>query len=141
MAKKLRVGFVGSGGIAQGAHFPGWQALSDCEIAAVADLNPDTAKAAAAKAGLPEEMVFTDYNEMLSKADLDIVDVCTPNCYHKTPVLAGFKAGCHVICEKPISVSAKDAEQMVAAGHEAGKLFMVAQSIDRKSTRLNSSHT
>jgi len=129
MAKKLRVGFVGSGGIAQGAHFPGWQALADCEIVAVADVNPATAKAAAAKAGLPENMAFTDYNDMLSKVELDIVDVCTPNCYHKDPVIAGFKAGCHVICEKPISVSAKDAEQMVAAGHAAKKLFMVAQSM------------
>ena len=73
--------------------------------------------------------MFTDYSKMLEKAELDIVDVCTPNCYHKKPVLDAFAAGCNVIVEKPIAVSRKEAEQMTEAGHAAGKLFMVAQSM------------
>ena len=129
MAKKLKVGFIGAGAIAQGAHFPGWDALPDCEIVGIADISEATAKAAAAKASVSEDMVFTDYREMLRKAELDIVDVCTPNCYHKAPVIAAFKAGCHVIVEKPIGVSTKEAEQMTKAGRDAGKLFMVAQSM------------
>lgn len=136
MPKKLKVGFVGSGAIAQGAHFPGWDALPDCEITAVCDINEATAKAAAARATVPDEMVFTDYQEMLGQVELDILDVCTPNCYHKDPVIAGFKAGCHVIVEKPVAVSAKEAEQMTAAGHEAEKLFMVAQSMRFGDTSL-----
>ncbi len=129
MGKKLRVGFIGAGGIAQGAHFPGWFALPDCEIVAIADVKAETAKAAADKAGVPADCVFGDYHAMLDKVELDIVDVCTPNCYHKDPVLAGFAAGCHVIVEKPIAVSTREAEQMTAAGHKAKKLFMVAQSM------------
>lgn len=129
MAKKFKVGFIGAGGIAQGAHFPGWKALPDCDIVAVCDVNPETGKAAAANAGISEEMIFTDYNEMLNKVELDIVDVCTPNCYHKDPVIASFKAGCHVIVEKPIATSSKEAIAMTQAGHDAGKMFMVAQSM------------
>lgn len=129
MAKKFRVGFVGSGGIAQNAHFPGWMALPDAEIVAVADINEATAKAAAAKAGISDDMVFSDYNEMLTKVELDILDVCTPNSYHRDPVIAGFRAGCNVIVEKPIAISAKQAEEMTEAGHKAGKMFMVAQSM------------
>jgi predicted dehydrogenase len=129
MAKKLRVGFIGAGGIAQGAHYPGWKALPDCEIVAVADVNPQTAAAAAQGAAIGGEMAFTDYQKMLDTVELDIVDVCTPNCFHKAPVLAAFRAGCHVICEKPIATSSKEAEQMTAAGHAAGRLFMVAQSM------------
>ena len=136
MAKKLRVGFVGAGGIAQGAHFPGWDALADCEIVAIADINKATGDAAAAKAGVSADMVFEDYKKMLDTVELDIVDVCTPNCYHKAPVIAGFKAGCHVIVEKPIAVSVREAEQMTQAGHDAGKLFMVAQSMRYGDTSL-----
>lgn len=129
MAKKFKVGFIGAGGIAQGAHFPGWQALPDCEIVAISDISPQTAKAAAAKAGVPDDAVFADYRKMLKQVELDIVDVCTPNCHHRAPVVDSFKAGCHVIVEKPIAVSAREAEQMTAAGHDADKLFMVAQSM------------
>ncbi|NSW55741.1 MAG: Gfo/Idh/MocA family oxidoreductase [Armatimonadetes bacterium] len=129
MAKKFRVAFVGAGGIAQGAHFPGWKALPDCEIVAIADVRRETALAAAEKAGIGEDMIFEDYKKMLESVEADIVDVCTPNCYHKDPVIAAFKAGCHVIVEKPIGVSRKEAEQMTEAGHNAGKLFMVAQSM------------
>ena len=128
MARKLRVGFVGAGGIAQGAHFPGWERLPDVEIYAICDISKRTAKAAAEKAGVPPERTFTDYRKMLKLGELDIVDVCTPNAFHKGPTVAAFKAGKHVIVEKPIAVSATEARQMTAAGKAAGKLFMVAQS-------------
>ncbi len=127
MAKKLRVGFVGSGGIAQGAHMPGWQKLPDVEIFAVCDINKQTAQAAAEKFGVPH--VLTDYKKLVAMDELDIVDVCTPNAWHKAPTIAAFRHGKHVIVEKPIAVSAAEARQMIAAGHKAKKKFMVAQSM------------
>ena len=128
--KKLRVGFVGTGGIASGAHFPAWEALTDrTEVVAVCDISEKTANAAADKWGLPKKAVFADYEEMLAKSDLDIVDVCTPNVYHKGPVVAGLNAGCHVIVEKPVAVSAAEVEEMIAARNRSKKLLMVAQSM------------
>ena len=126
---KLRVGFVGAGGIAQGAHYPGWQALDDTEIVAICDIIPETAARAAASAGVPKKSIFADYNEMLEKVELDIVDVCTPNCYHKGPTVAALDAGCHVIVEKPVATSTAEVEEMIAAKNRSKKLLMVAQSM------------
>jgi predicted dehydrogenase len=127
--KKLRVGIIGSGGIAQGAHMPAWQKVKDAELVAVADIRPEAAKAAAERFLISPELVFTDYETMLSKVDLDVVSVCTPNVYHIAPTIAAFKAGCHVLVEKPIATSAAECRQMIAAGKKAGKLLCVAQSV------------
>lgn len=130
MAKKLRVGVVGSGAIFTGAHLPGWHALEDqIEIVAMADVRDSSLKNATDKCKFEGIKCYDDYRKMLKAEQLDIVDVCTPNCVHKDPVIAAFEAGTHVIVEKPCSVSAKNVEQMIAAGKEAKKLFMVAQSM------------
>jgi len=131
MAKPLRVGFIGFGSIARDAHMPGWSKLkgdSVAELVAVADVSEAARTAAAERFGVKPEMCFESYEEMLGRADLDIVDVCTPNCFHRDPTVAAFRAGAHVIVEKPMTVSAKDAEAMIAAGKQAGKLLMIAQS-------------
>lgn len=122
--RKLGIGIIGSGGIAQGAHMPGYAAIPDlCEIVAVADVNPETAKAAAQKFDVKH--VFTDYRKLLEMDEIDAVSVCTPNYLHYEPTIEAFKAGKHVLCEKPIAMNAREAAEMVAAGHEAGKKFMV----------------
>lgn len=128
--RKLRVGFVGAGGICRGAHLPAFQALSDeCEIVAAADVAQDALDACALAAKLDVKQCYKDYRDMLDKANLDIVAVCTPNSWHYQPTMDAFAAGCHVLCEKPIAISADQAREMIAAGHKAGKLFMVGQTL------------
>ncbi len=129
MAKKLKIGVVGIGSIFTGAHLPGYQKLDDVEIVAAADINPENLKNNGAKAGIPEDHLYSDYKKMLENEEIDILEVCTPNSFHHQPVIDGFKAGCNVIVEKPITIATKWAEKMTEAGHEAGKLFMVAQSM------------
>ncbi len=129
MKKKLKVGVIGIGSIFTNAHLPGWEALDNVEVVAAADISKETLNKNAEAAGIPKKKRYTDYEEMLDKEDLDIVDVCTPNSYHKDPTIAGFDAGCHVIVEKPITISAENAEEMIEAGKKADKLFMVAQSM------------
>ncbi|NUQ69330.1 MAG: Gfo/Idh/MocA family oxidoreductase [Chthonomonadales bacterium] len=122
--KKLGIGIIGSGGIAQGAHMPGYAAVPDlCEIIAVADVNQETAQKAAEKFNVPH--VFEDYRKLLEMDEIDAVSVCTPNYLHYEPTLAAFAAGKHVLCEKPIAMNADEAAQMVAAGKKAGRKFMV----------------
>jgi len=122
--KKLGIGIIGSGGIAQNAHMPGYAAVPDlCEIVAVADVNADTAKAAAEKFNVKH--VFEDYRRMLEMDEVDAVSVCTPNYLHYEPTLMAFGAGKHVLCEKPIAMNATEAAEMVAAGRKAGRKFMV----------------
>lgn len=129
MAKKLRVGVIGSGGIFTGAHLPGWKALEDVEIVAIADIKESSQKTAAAAIGNADLKIYSDYDKMLAENKFDIVDVCTPNCYHCAPTVAAFAAGANVICEKPCGTSVAEVEKMIQAGKDAKKLFMVAQSL------------
>ena len=126
--KKLGIGIIGSGGIAQGAHMPGYAAIPDlCEIVAVADVNEETARTAAQKFNVKH--VFTDYRKLLEMDEVDAVSVCTPNYLHYEPTILAFQAGKHVLCEKPIAMNAKQAAEMVAAGRKAGKKFMVGYNL------------
>jgi predicted dehydrogenase len=62
---------------------------------------------------------------MLTSEKLDVVSVVTPNKFHKDLTLAAFKAGCHVLCEKPMAMSAAEGRAMLAAAEEAGKRLMI----------------
>ena len=75
--KKLKVGIVGAGNIATGAHLPSYQELKDIvEVAAIADIVPERAQAAAEKFGIPHS--YASVEEMLAnEPELDYVDVCT----------------------------------------------------------------
>ncbi len=122
--KKVGIGIIGSGGIAQGAHMPGYAAIPDlCEIVAVADANPEVARAAADK--FKVKHVFNDYNDLLKLKEVDAVSVCTPNYLHMDPTIKAFQAGKHVLCEKPMAMNADEARTMVEAGRKAGKIFQV----------------
>jgi predicted dehydrogenase len=122
--KKIRVGLIGSGGIAQNAHLPGYTAIPDlCEVVALADINPEAGRTAADKFNVPH--VFEDYRKLLAMDEIDAVSICTPNYVHMEPTILAFEAGKHVLCEKPIAMNADEARKMVAAAEKAGKKFQV----------------
>ena len=122
--KKLRVGIIGSGSIAQAVHIPGYQKVEGVKLAAFCDTNRKTLKAAAEKFGVKQ--TYTDYKKMLAAAKLDAVSVCTPNAFHAAPTIAALKAGAHVLVEKPIALNADEARRMAAAARKAKRLLMVA---------------
>mgnify|MGYP005879129787 CR=1 FL=1 len=77
---------------------------------------------------------YPTYKEWIAKFDMeeekpDIISVCTPNAYHKEYTLAGFRAGCHVVCEKPVAMNCADAEEMFRAADQAGRHLFVIQSL------------
>jgi len=123
--KKLGIGIIGSGGIARGAHMPGYKACENqgVSILAVSDVNPDVAKLAAEQFEVPH--VFTDYKQMLAMDEIDAVSICTPNYLHMQPTLDAFEAGKHVLVEKPLAMNAEEGARMVEAAHRAGKKFQV----------------
>jgi predicted dehydrogenase len=122
--KKLRVAIIGSGGVAQFAHLPGWQKLKGVEIAAMSDVNKRTLAQAARKFGVGR--TYLDYRKMLEEVRPDAVSVCTWNAAHRDPTVAALKAGAHVLVEKPIAMNAQEAAEMVEAARRSGKLLMVA---------------
>jgi len=123
--KKLGVGIIGSGGIAQGAHMPAFAALPDVEMLAVCDVSKTARESAAEKFGVPNQ--FEDWAPMLAMDEIDIVSVCTPNTYHFQPTMDALKAGKHVLVEKPMAISVAEAKKMGAAAKKAGRKLMIGQ--------------
>lgn len=121
--KKLRVGIIGTGSIAQYAHIPNYQKIEGVELAAFCDIKPDTLKAAAEKFGVKK--TYRDYRKMLAAESLDAVSVCTPNVVHAAPTIAALQAGAHVLCEKPIAMNPTEGRQMVAAARKAKRILMI----------------
>ncbi len=68
---------------------------------------------------------FRDFRDLLALPGLDAVSICTPNAAHHAPTLAAAAAGMHVLCEKPISLSLTEADEMIAACREAGVVLQV----------------
>lgn len=69
---------------------------------------------------------YVSFDEMLADPKIDVVDLCLPPALHKTATLAALKAGKHVLCEKPISLTTRDAVQMVDAAKRAKRQLMIA---------------
>lgn len=123
-SKKLKVAVVGAGGIARGAHLPGWKKISEAEVVAVVDVNLEAAKAAAREFDIPH--VYTDCHEML-KGEVDIVDICTPNRHHTPVALAALESGRHVVCEKPLAVTAAEVREVGELADRKKLKLMTAQ--------------
>ena len=123
--RKVKVGIVGCGGIANQKHLPAIQKNGNYEIIAFCDI--DKAKAAAAKEqfGTPESRVYTDYTELVKEADMEAVYVLTPNKSHAAISIAAMKAGKHVMCEKPMAKSYADAKLMLDTAKETGKILTI----------------
>ncbi|MGQ9731126.1 MAG: Gfo/Idh/MocA family protein [Candidatus Zipacnadales bacterium] len=124
MAKMLKVGVIGVGGIAN-AHFPGWQESPHTEIYALADIDEKTVKWQGERLGVG--LLYTDPYKLIANEKIDIVDVCTPNMYHTPLTVAALEAGKHVLCEKPLAPTPADIKKMIAARDASGKLLMTAQ--------------
>jgi len=121
--KKLRIGFIGAGGISH-AHCNQLKNWDDVEIVAAADVSEDNLTKF--KEAFGAEQLFSDWNDMLKQADLDAVSICTPNFLHYQPALDALNAGCHVLVEKPIAMNGREAQEMVDLAKKKGKSLTIA---------------
>lgn len=125
MSKKLRIGIIGCGGIANGKHMPALAKQPNAEMVAFCDIEENRAREAAVKFGIEEAAVYTDYRELLKDRSIDVVHVCTPNDSHAEISIAAMEADKHVMCEKPMAKTAADARRMVEVAKRTGKKFTV----------------
>lgn len=124
--RKIKVGFIGCGGIANSKHLPGMAFYNDeVDLCAFCDLVPEKAEAAANKYGSENAKVYTDYRELLKDPEIDAVHVLTPNVSHCEITVAALNAGKHVMCEKPMAATTKDAKKMLEARDRSGKMLTV----------------
>lgn len=124
MTKRLKVGVIGVGGIAN-VHFPGWKESPHAELVALSDLDAATLKRVGEAQGVT--LLYEKPEDLISNPEIDIVDICTPNMYHRPLAVAALEAGKHVICEKPLAPTPADIRQMIEARDKSGKLLMTAQ--------------
>jgi predicted dehydrogenase len=124
MAKKLKVGIIGVGGIA-GAHFPGWRDSPHADLVALADIEPKALKRRGQEWGV--SLLYERPKDLIANPEIDIVDVCTPNRYHMPWTVAALEGGKHVICEKPLAPTPAEIRKMIAARDKSRKLLMTAQ--------------
>ena len=120
-AAKLRVGVIGLG---MGQHvIRALENRSNAEVVAIADMKEPLLKQVGDSNGIDNRYVTGE--EMLAKAELDIVYVSTPNHLHKSLTIAALKAGCHVLCEKPMALNAGEAREMIKAARKANRRLMI----------------
>ncbi|WP_147804397.1 Gfo/Idh/MocA family protein [Alkalicoccus halolimnae] len=120
---RLRIGIIGAGGIARERHIPVLLELKhEAEVTAVCDINIETAKQAGVS--FPQPLITSDYNEVFEH--VDAVIICTPNKFHADISIAALQAGVHVFCEKPMAMSAQEAEAMIDASVQSEKELMIA---------------
>ncbi len=125
MARLIKVGIIGCGGIANNKHMPALKTVKDCEMVAFCDIVPERAEKAAKDYGTQDAKVFTDYRDLLKCSDIDVVHVCTPNRSHSFITVDALEAGKHVMCEKPMAINSEEAQKMLDASKRTGKKLTI----------------
>ncbi|MGH7374095.1 MAG: Gfo/Idh/MocA family protein [Candidatus Rokuibacteriota bacterium] len=115
--KKYSVGVIGLG--FGRAHIPAFQA-NGCEVVAVCQRNQETARSVAARYNVPG--VFERWEQMLEQAKPDIVVIASPPNLHREIALRALEQGVHVLCEKPLAMTAAEGRDMVAAADRAQRV-------------------
>lgn len=127
--KKLRAGIVGCGFIAKVRHIPAFKrSKKTVDLCAVCDLNGKLAKETASDFRITN--AYSNVSEMLSKEDLDIVDICVPPQVHAPVAVEAIEKGCNVIMEKPMALKTSDCDKMLDASRKHGvKLCVIHNDI------------
>lgn len=123
MKPNLQVAVVGVGAISQLVHIPVLSKMRGVQIVALVDADRPKARAIAERFEVPN--TFTEIDDALGVEGLDAIVVATPNHLHEPHVLAAIAAGVDVLCERPLSLTAKGAERIVAAAGRAGRKVLV----------------
>lgn len=109
MADKLRVGVIGAGRWAASAHLPGWTRSPLCDVVMLCDLDRELAEQRAKQFNIPE--VVTDYQKILERRDIDVVDIVTRGDNHEELTFAVLEAGKHCLVEKPVCHDYQDVQR------------------------------
>jgi predicted dehydrogenase len=122
--KKLRIGIIGTGGIAH-AHMNSYLRLTDeIEFVGASDIVPGKARKFLDEFGLTDVPAFDDNDDLLSLG-LDGVSICTYNSTHAECTIKALEAGAHVLCEKPMSVTLADAIAMYNTAKAKRKILTI----------------
>lgn len=123
MSEQVQVGIVGTSWWADMMFLPSLTSHPGASVAAICGRNRERAQIMADKYDVPT--IFTDYQEMIEKGDLNSLVVAAPDDLHYPITMAALDAGLHVLCEKPMASDAKQASVMLEKAEEAGVKHMI----------------
>lgn len=129
----MRWGLIGASNIAS-RHMIGAMRATGGEVRSVLSSSADRARDYAAKTGIPAG--HADLDQLLADPDIDAVYISTTNEKHFPQAMAAIAAGKHVLCEKPLAMSVKDAVTMVRAAADAGLVFATNHHLRNAGTHL-----
>lgn len=124
-SKKLKVGIIGTGWIAE-SHIQQYNVMPDVEVVAMADLIPGKAEAFKERWGVQGDVHFyPDHKSMIDNEELDAVSVCTYNATHAECTIYALEHGVNVLLEKPMCVTLDEAVEIVKAEKKSGKILSI----------------
>ena len=127
MAEPLKIGLIGTGSIAQ-LHRNAYKKFPEkVTLTAVCDISEDAVKRFASESNISS--IYTDANELLEKANIDAVDICTTHDTHYQLTMAAADAGKHILLEKPMAIEMDECRKMIKKAEKAGITFMIGQNL------------
>ncbi len=121
--RRLKVGVLGAGPIAQAAHFESCAKARNADLYAICDVAPDLLERMAWT--YKPERTFADYDAMLADPALDAVIIATSDAFHVPASIAALEAGKHVLSEKPAGITVEEVEGLKAVVQRTGRVFQV----------------
>lgn len=121
----LGIAIVGTGSISR-VHLRGFAQFPErCCVVALCDIVPERAEQVRRELGLDDAVVLSSHQQLVERADVDLVSVCTPPSSHAQITVDLLRAGMDVLCEKPMAPSLTECDAMLAAERESGRLLSV----------------
>jgi predicted dehydrogenase len=133
--KPVKWGIISTANIGMAKVIPGMLKSKNLEVVAISSRDKKTAEAAAKKLGIPK--AYSSYEDMLADPEIEAVYNPLPNHLHVPLTLAAAEAGKHVLCEKPIAITAKEAKKLkkVPKGIYVAEAFMVRHALQWQAVR------
>lgn len=125
--KKLGFALVGLGSLSTNQIAPGLQKTKHCRLAGIVSGTPEKRKKWAAQYNIPEKNIYTydTFDQIKDNPDIDVVYVVLPNAMHGEYTIRAAQAGKHVLCEKPMEISARKCQEMVDACQKHNRMLAI----------------
>lgn len=124
--RKVRYAIVGLGDIAQEALMPGVAHTGNSEITALVSGDPEKLGALGERYGVADRYGYEQFPDLLRSGTIDAIYLATPNWRHAEFAVPALEAGIHVLCEKPLDISAEQARAIMAAAERGEAKLMTA---------------
>lgn len=121
---ELRIGFLGTGAIAQIVHLPLIREMPGVRLQALCDIDQNKAAAIGRRLGVGR--LYRRADELFAADDVDAVVICSPSHLHQSQAIAALESGKHVLVERPLAIDPAGAEEAVKAAEKADRVLMVA---------------